>query len=274
MYKGIVCPMITPLDAHGNIDYNATNILIKYLEGINVDYLFPMGSTGVFPYFTLKERKDFLKFVRENSKKPIMAGVGSSSINEVNELMKFSMDIGIEAAVLMPPYYIKLNQEAIYHYYKEILSSNDMDLLIYNIPQFTNKIDPETVKNLKSEFSSVKGVKDSSADIRGFMEMLSLSDDDFAVFQGQDDLLFTSLELGASGGVCGTTNFSDGIVRLYHEYKNNREMALKIEKNDVIPLMKKLGKYQFPNAYYEYFYKKNNINGGYRPPMYRVGIEI
>ncbi len=274
MYKGIVCPMITPLDNKGNIDYNATEILIKYLENINVDYLFPMGSTGVFPYFTLNERKDFLKFIREKSKKPIMAGAGSSSISESKELIKFCDDIGIEAAVIMPPYYIKLNQEAIYHYYNQLMSSDDMDVLIYNIPQFTNKIEPETVKRLKSEFSSIKGVKDSSADIRNFIDMVSLSDNTFSVFQGQDDLLFTSLELGAAGGVCGTTNFNDAIVRLYHEYKNSKENALSIEKNEVIPLMKKLSVYQFPNAYYEYFYKKNNINGGYRPPMYRVDLEL
>ncbi len=96
MYDGIVTPMITPFNKKGEIDYNATQILIEDLKKFGVSGLFPMGSTGLFPFFKMNERKEFLKFVNEHSMgMTTFAGIGSSSTQEAIELSRYSSDMGI-----------------------------------------------------------------------------------------------------------------------------------------------------------------------------------
>ncbi len=269
-YGGIITPMITPFKKDGSIDENATALLIDEIDRYGVGTLFPLGSTGVFPYLSLDERKHFLKFVRDHSKgKTIIAGIGSSIVQESIEIAKFAADIGINAIVLMPAYYIKPNQEGIISQFTKVLSHTDLDLFIYNIPQLSGQwINIDTIEYLKTEFSQIRGVKDSSGDIRYFQQLTQLVSSDFTIFQGQDDLLYSSMMLGASGGVCGTTNLTDDAVRIYNLIRRGQTaLALRIQLKVIVPMMNYLNSTTFPTGYYLYFYHKNNISGGYRVPM-------
>ncbi|BAB60394.1 dihydrodipicolinate synthase [Thermoplasma volcanium GSS1] len=276
MYNGIVTPMLTPFNRAGEIDYDATRLLIQDLKGYGVSGLFPMGSTGLFPMFSLEERKKFLQFVSENRNNlTVYAGVGSSSTQESIELSKFTEDVGIEVRVLMPTYYIKPDEEWMYKHFSEVISASSNDLFIYNIPQLAGSWVPENViKKLKSEFSQVKGIKDSSGDMRFFSRIVTLVSKDFSVFQGQDDLLLTSMALGANGGVCGLSNISGSIVDLYKAFQSgDLKKSREIQLNKVNPLMYAVNAPTFPSGYYYAFYKKHNINGGYRSPMVQPSKE-
>ncbi len=270
MYKGIVTPMITPMGQNGEIDYKATEILIDSLASFGVDGLFPMGSTGLFPMFSTEERKKFLSFVKDHSKKiEVYAGVGSSSTQESVELSKYTEDIGIKARVLMPTYYIKPDEDWMYRHFSTVISAASNDLFIYNIPQLSGSwISESLIEKLTKEFSNVKGIKDSSGDMRFFSRIIRHKNEKFDIFQGQDDLLFLSLSIGASGGVCGLSNISPYITNLYHEFSaGNIEKARKIQIDDVNPLMYTINEATFPAGYYYAFYKMNGIKGGYRAPM-------
>lgn len=270
-YRGIITPMLTPFSSDGSIDYEATKSLIEYLKGIGVSGLFPSGSTGLFSFLSMEERKKFLQFVIENSQGlKVLAGVGSSSSQEAIELGKFAADAGADALVLMPTYYITPTQKETTKHFSDFISSVKKETFIYNIPQLCGSwLELETIRKLKEEFSEVVGIKESSANMRYFSTLLELSNNDFSILQGQDDLLVPSMSIGADGGVCGLSNFSSSVVNAFNEYDTgSRSKASDIQVKQIDPLLHALMSTTFPSGYYFAFYNKFGLkNSGYRTPM-------
>lgn len=270
-YRGIITPMLTPFNSDGTIDYDATKTLIEYLKGIGVSGLFPCGSTGLFPFLSFEEREKFLKFVIENADGlKVLAGVGSSSTQEAIAMGKSIAEAGADALVLMPTYYITPGQPEITRHFSDFLNSVDRDTFIYNIPQLCGvRIEPDTIRKLKGQYSQIVGIKESSADMRYFSMLMEFSGNDFSILQGQDDLLIPSMSIGADGGVCGLSNFSSAVVNAYNEYyEGSRSKASEIQIKLIDPLLHTLLGSTFPSGYYHAFYSKFNLkDGGFRSPM-------
>ncbi|MCL5783071.1 MAG: dihydrodipicolinate synthase family protein [Candidatus Thermoplasmatota archaeon] len=232
-FRGIITPMLTPFKPDGTIDFDATKTLIEYLKGIGVTGLFPCGSTGLFPFLSVEEKKAFLKYVVENAAGlKVLAGVGSSSTQEAIELGKYAGDIGADALVLMPTYYITPGQPEIIKHFSDFITEVKKEVFLYNIPQLCGvRIETDTVAKLKTEFSEVIGLKESSADMRYFSSIMDFSGPDFSILQGQDDLLVPSLSIGADGGVCGLSNFSSAVINAYNEFTTGiRDKAAEVQK--------------------------------------------
>lgn len=269
-FKGIICPMLTPFKKDGSIDYDATGMLIEYLKGIGISGLFPLGSTGVFPFLRTDERKKYLEYVVEHSLGlPVLAGIGSSSTEQSIELALHAKQIGVTTLVLMPPYYITAGQDEIFKHFSTVIQKSHKEIFIYNIPQLTGvRIEPDTIRKIKESFPEVVGLKESSADMRYFSSIMQFSSADFSIFQGQDDLLIPSLSIGADGGVCGLTNFSSEVVEAYKAYESgNYSEARNIQIKKIVPSLQKVNVSRFPSGYYSSFYKKFKLDGGYRSPM-------
>lgn len=272
--RGIITPILTPFRIDGEIDYDALGKLLEYLKGIGVTGVFPNGSTGLFPFLSLDEREKLLEFVISHSHgMKVLAGIGSSSTQESIKLGIHARDAGADALVLMPTYYITAGQDEIIKHFSEVLSRVKKETFIYNIPQLCGaRIEPQTVAKLTSEHPEIVGLKESSADMRYFSEIMQFSGPDFSIFQGQDDLLIPSLSIGADGGVCGLTNFSDHVVKAYNKFaSDDYQASRKIQLEKINPLLRSLLSSRFPSAYYYAFYKKFGIAGGYRPPMLEPG---
>ena len=269
-YEGIITPMLTPFTKAGSIDYAATETLLDFLRSIKVNGVFPMGSTGVFNWLETEERKKFLEFVIEHSKgMKIFAGVGASGSYESVKLARHARDAGADVLVLMPTYYIKPDQNYILNHMNFVFGKTDADFFIYNIPQFVGEfISVQTIESIIKANPNVVGIKESSGDMRYFSRLIRFSGKEFSVIQGQDDLLLPSLSIGADGGVCGTTNFSDAVVNLYGSFMDgNYVKSREIQVNRIDPMMAALALSPFPEAYYAAFYAKNKLSGGYREPM-------
>ena len=269
-YNGIITPMLTPFAKDGSIDFRATETLLEYLRSIRVQGIFPLGSTGVFNWLDMEERMKFLEFVIEHSHGlKVFAGVGASNSYDSVKLAKHAKDAGADVLVLMPTYYIKPDQDYILNHMNFVMGSTDANFFIYNIPQFVGEfIAVQTVESLVKANPNVVGIKESSGDMRYFSRLIPFSGKDFSVIQGQDDLILPSLAIGADGGVCGTTNFSDAVVNLYDSFiKRDYVKSQNIQVNKINPLMSVLAKSSFPEAYYAAFYAKNRLSGGYRVPM-------
>ncbi|MCL5678678.1 MAG: dihydrodipicolinate synthase family protein [Candidatus Thermoplasmatota archaeon] len=269
-YKGIITPMLTPFTKAGSIDYAATETLLDFLRSIKVHGVFPLGSTGVFNWLETEERKKFLEFVIEHSKgMKVFAGVGASGSYESVKLARHARDAGADVLVLMPTYYIKPDQNYILNHMNLVFGKIDADFFIYNIPQFVGEfISVQTIESLIKANPNVVGIKESSGDMRYFSRLIRFSGKEFSVIQGQDDLLLPSLSIGADGGVCGTTNFSDAVVDLYGSFMDgNYVKSREIQVSRIDPMMEALALSPFPEAYYAAFYTKNKLSGGYREPM-------
>lgn len=276
-YTGIITPMITPFSSNGDIDYAATEKLLEYLKSIGVHGVFPLGSTGVFNWLGIEERKKFIEFTVDHSQgMKVFAGVGASNSYDSIYLAKHAKDAGADILVLMSSYYIKPNQDYIRNHMDLVIGSTDAEFFIYNIPQFVGEfISVDTIRTLVEKHSNVVGLKESSGDMRYFSRLLQFSSKDFSIFQGQDDLILPSLSIGADGGVCGTTNFSRSVVDLYNAFKDgNLAKSANVQLSEIDGLMDILSSSAFPEAYYAAFYIKNRLDGGYRKPMQEPSTKV
>ena len=186
-------------------------------------------------------------------------------MEETIEVSRKAVDAGADAIVVVTPFYIKMSQTSIYNFYSRIADAISSKIIAYNIPQFTgNELSAETLSRLMGEHSNIIGVKDSSGDLRTTQNYISMLPHGSYVYQGQDDLLLPSISLGVSGGVCGTTNFTDLAVRIWKSSGSDaRQLQLMIYR-----LMRKLSLVEFPKAYYYLFEKlvlKNDTPRNYMP---------
>ena len=268
--KELITPCLTPFLPNGDVDFPALTSLVKKLDESGVTGIFPLGSTGVFPWLTLEEKKEIMRCVRNNTDKPVYCGVGSTSIAESIQLSVFAEDCGCEFAVLTPPYYMPPDEEGMKEFLLGVMGKSNVNFFLYNIPQFTgSRIQPALLDELIQAVPNLSGIKDSSGDMRYFSRLVSLRKDNFRVLQGQDDLLLPSLAVGGDGGVCGLSNFSDSAVRILESFlAGDVPKAAEINEHTILPLMDALNSSNFPSGYYYAYYLINRLKGGYRPPMH------
>ena len=249
--KGVITPTITPMNKE-NPDYEAIDRLMDFLARIGVNGIFPMGSTGLFSIISMEMEIKVLEYFMDKKREGMyfLAGVGRNSLDDTLTMGSYAKELGADGLSIVTPYYVRMSQEALFNYYDKLLGGLDISVLVYNIPQNTgNSITPETVLKLRNDHSNLVGIKDSSGNFTDFSQFIDVLGKDFRIFQGQDDLLLPSLIAGASGGICGTSNFLDLPVRVYREHSGqNIEKARQIQK--VLTSVKKfINQYDFPLGY-------------------------
>lgn len=270
--RGIVTPAVTPL-RDGELDPEGITELLEFLRSSGVVAVFPAGSVGSFHLLGIEEHKRLIsEFAsRLPSGMLLLPGVHRGNVRDTIDVARHARDVGATAVVSVPPFYSELGQAEVADYYSELASAADVPVIIYNIPQMArNRIDPGTAAGIARATGRIAGVKDSSRDLatlQGYLEALP----GVPVYEGQDDLLLPARILGAHGGVCGTSNFTDLPVRVWSEAVD-RAPAL---QSRLSRLMRALSGYEFPSAYYYLFQALvmgRRSPGGYLPrPLRPLG---
>ncbi|MGF6952244.1 4-hydroxy-tetrahydrodipicolinate synthase [Neobacillus sp. B4I6] len=212
MFKGVFSPVITILDQTGKIDFHGMHEHIDYLINNGIDGLLFLGSMGEFFAFTEEEKKKLITFAIEtvNHRVPVLIGTGGTSVEEVVKLTQFTEVQGADAAVVISPYYFKLDDENLYNYYAAVAQSTKLPIVIYNFPERTNvNISPELVLMLVQDFPNIVAIKDTVDNIshtRQLIQGVKSAVKDFSVFSGFDEYLVPNLMAGGDGVLCGLTN--------------------------------------------------------------------
>lgn len=228
MLKGIFTPMITILDNERRIDFEGNKKMIESLIDGGVNGILFMGSIGEFFAMKTEEKKEFIKFVIKtvNKRVSVLIGTGGTAVDDVIELTKFAENEGADAAVIVSPYYFKLNDNDIYNYYSDIAKNSKLPILIYNFPERTAiNINPEVVLRLAKEFDNIIGIKDTIDGMSHTRELINLVKHDipnFAVFSGFEEYLIPNLMSGGNGLIGGLTNvFPKLFVNAYKAFYEN-----------------------------------------------------
>ncbi|MBB5354828.1 4-hydroxy-tetrahydrodipicolinate synthase [Anoxybacillus mongoliensis] len=199
----IATAMVTPFDNKGNIDFAKTTQLINYLIENGTDSLVVAGTTGESPTLTTEEKLALFRHVVEvvNGRVPVIAGTGSNNTRASIELTKKAEEIGVDAVMVVAPYYNKPNQEGIYQHYKAIAENTSLPVMVYNIPgRAVVNISVETIVRL-SEIPNIVAVKDASGNLDAMTEIIAKTRDDFMLYSGDDGLTLPVLAIGGSGVV-------------------------------------------------------------------------
>ncbi|GAJ11414.1 unnamed protein product, partial [marine sediment metagenome] len=181
--KGIIPPMVTPLDKNENIDKKAIERVVNYLIKGGVHGLFPLGSTGEWYGFDHAKKKEIIETVVEatNKRVPVYVGTGATTTGETISLTRLAADIGADAVSVITPVFISPNAQELYNHYQAIASSTDLPVILYNNPGRTGiNLSVDLVVKL-SKIKNIVGIKDSSGDMTLGAEYIRRTDDDFAV---------------------------------------------------------------------------------------------
>ncbi|ADI27246.1 4-hydroxy-tetrahydrodipicolinate synthase [Geobacillus sp. C56-T3] len=199
----IITAMVTPFDRKGNLDLAKTTELVNYLLDNGTDALVVAGTTGESPTLTTEEKIALFRHVVSvvNGRAPVIAGTGTNDTRASIELTKKAEEAGVDAVMLVAPYYNKPNQEGLYQHFKAIAESTRLPVMLYNVPGRTSvSLAPETVIRL-SEVPNIVAVKEAGGNLDAMAEIIERTPDDFLLYSGDDSLTLPVLAIGGNGVV-------------------------------------------------------------------------
>lgn len=223
--QGILTPNIVPFHDDRRINEGELRRYVNWLIEKGINGLYPNGSTGEFIRLGFEERKRVTAIVADEAagRVPILAGAAEANIDLVLEACAHCADLGCAAVSVTGPYYYRVSQESIEHYFRELAQHSPIDILLYNIPQFSNEISVEVVRRLALDCPRIIGIKDSSRDMPRFMNTLGKikpQRPDFICLTGTEETLLPSLMMGGDGGTIATSGVApEAVMKLYHHWQ-------------------------------------------------------
>jgi 4-hydroxy-tetrahydrodipicolinate synthase len=241
--SGCITAMITPFDNNLQVDYNGLRSNVKFQIQKEVSGLLPLGTTGESPTINDDEFQKIITTVLEetNGCVPVIVGTGTNSTQKTIEKTKKAEKLGVDAVLIVTPYYNKPTQEGIYRHFKSITESVNIPILIYNIPGRTGtNITTETLIKI-SKLDNIIGVKEASGNINQMIEVLEKLPEDFIVLSGDDSMTLPLMSVGGKGVISVASNILPDrvlkMVKLANSGKINEASKIHFE---LMPLFKDL----------------------------------
>ena len=226
--QGSIPALITPMLDNREFDKNSFEKMIDMHIKSGTHGIVPMGTTGESPTLSHSEHKQVIDMAISlaSGKLPIIAGTGSNSTREAIELTTYAKHAGVDAALIVVPYYNKPNQEGMYQHFKEIAQEVDIPIIIYNIPgRSVVKMGVETIARLTKDLSGAFiGVKDATGDPQFTKELSQAVNDDFISLCGDDGLYSDFYANGSIGTISVTSNVIPKQMAELHNYALNNQM--------------------------------------------------
>ena len=227
---GIFIPNVTPFNHNGDIDTEAFSRLVDAWLGTGISGLVVNASTGEGPLLSREEQISMLELAIEKlgGRAMVIAGTGVVGTRETIELTGDARDCGVEAALIVTPYFFRPTDEELFQHYSSILGAVDLPVIIYNVPKFTGySIKPSVIERIAEEHSGLVGVKDSSGDPGLVAEIIRLVGDKVNVLSGAADVILPTLNLGGRGAILAIANFApDVCVSLYSAFKAGNQIEV------------------------------------------------
>jgi len=199
----VMTAMITPFNKANEIDWKSLNDIMEYLVENGTDSLLVAGTTGESPTLSDNEKIELFKFAKKKfgNNIPIIAGTGSNDTKHTIELSRAAQETGVDALLIVTPYYNKPTQIGLINHYLQIADAVDIPIIFYNVPSRTCcNVSSSTCLKL-AEHKNIAGVKEASGDLKQIAEILRDCPEDFLVYSGNDGDTFPLVALGGYGVV-------------------------------------------------------------------------
>ena len=231
LFKGACSAIPTPFDKNG-VNIRELKRFLKFQIDNKIDALIVCGTTGESSTMTRDEKIEVIKCALEvsNGKLPIIAGTGSNNTKEAIEMSKIAESLGVDAVLLVTPYYNKTTQAGLIAHYKLIADNINIPIILYNVPSRTGvNINPETCLEL-SKISNIVAIKEASGNISQVAQIANLCGDNLNIYSGNDDQIIPICSLGGLGVISVLSNIEP-------EYTHNMVWSFLNEDFDIAKKM-------------------------------------
>lgn len=215
--KGIIVPILTPIDGEERIDEPMLRDQVDYVINGGVSGVLAFGSNGEFYMVEEDEMERGLKIMvaQAAGRVPVYFGIGAISTKKCCRLAKMAAANGAAGVSVLQPMFLKPTYQELFLHFKAVAESvPGVPMLLYNNPgRVGYTLSADLVDELAHKVDNIVGMKDTSGDITLTSEFIRRTRDvDFKVFGGKDTLLYASLCHGAMGGVCTAANFMPKLI--------------------------------------------------------------
>jgi 4-hydroxy-tetrahydrodipicolinate synthase len=216
---GVLTAMVTPFDGDGALNEDAAAALMHHLLENGSDGVVLAGTTGESPTLTDDEMVRLWELgVAECGEATVVAGTGSNDTRHAIELTERATEAGVDAMLVVAPYYNKPNRAGIVAHYEAVAAATDRPIILYNIPSRTVIDLPNDLLRELAEIPNVAAVKQARYEDLAPIEGLDL-------LAGNDDVLADVLDMGGAGGVLVASHLvGNEMRRMVDEPESRREI--------------------------------------------------
>src|SRR3954469_11232991 len=243
MFRGTFTALVTPFRNRG-IDVAAFEQLIETQVAAGITGIVAIGTTGESPTLAHEEREQAIRVAvaKVNKRCLVLAGTGSNSTHHAIAQTRTAEKLGVDAALLVAPYYNKPSQEGLFRHFKAIAHGTSLPIMLYNIPgRCSVDILPETVARLANECRNIVSIKEASGSVDRVSELRRRLPEAFTILSGDDSLTLPFMAVGAAGVVSVASNlFPSEVCALVRTYEAGDLKSAERLHRKLLPLFKDL----------------------------------
>jgi 4-hydroxy-tetrahydrodipicolinate synthase len=243
MFKGSMVALVTPMQTDGSLDRKSLVNLIEWHITQKTSAIVIAGTTGEASTLSREERKEIIQLAVKTARGriPIIAGTGTNSTATTIQYTQDAEAVGVDACLIVTPYYNRPTQKGLYDHYKLIVEKTSLPIILYNVPGRTAcDLLPETVFRL-SKLANIIGIKEATGKEERLTQILDGADKNFHIYSGDDATALDWMLNGAHGVISVTANVAPLKMAVVSEAAliGHQELAKKVNQ-ELMPLHKKL----------------------------------
>jgi|SRR5450631_720567 4-hydroxy-tetrahydrodipicolinate synthase len=216
MFSGSLVAIVTPMTADGALDWPAWDRLLDFHIGEGSDGIVVAGTTGESPVLSVDEIEELTRraVARCQGKLRVMVGTGTHSTAATVARTRTLSRLGVDAVMLVTPYYNKPPQEGLYRHFVAAADASAAPVVLYNVPSRTGvDLLPGTVARL-AHHPQIVALKEATPQLSRARELLSLVPERFALLSGDDATAIDFIGAGGTGVISVTANVAPR--RMHH----------------------------------------------------------
>ncbi|MGG1685269.1 4-hydroxy-tetrahydrodipicolinate synthase [Pseudalkalibacillus sp. NRS-1564] len=272
----VLTAMVTPFDRKGYVDFAKTEQLVNYLINNGTEGLVVAGTTGESPTLSSEEKVALFKHSVKiaDGRVPIIAGTGSNNTHASIELTKKAEAAGVDAIMIVAPYYSKPGQKGLYEHFKAIAESTKLPVMIYNIPgRSVVNMTADTIVEL-SKINNIVSVKEASGDLDQITDIITRTEESFSVYSGDDGLTLPILSIGGDGVISVASHvLGNEMQQMISAYQSGEVKEAAAIHQKIQPIMNELFKAPSPSPVKTALQLKGMDVGSVRLPMIPLTAE-
>ena len=207
VFEGMATAIVTPMTRDG-IDFDALGRFIDFQIESGINAIVVMGTTGENATIEYADQKEIIRYTVEQVAKrvPVIAGTGTNNTDHVLHNTKNACEVGVDAILVVTPYYNKATQNGLYQHFWTIAEASTVPVILYNVPGRTGcNLLPKTVARL-AEHERIVALKEATGNMAQMVEIMHLCGDKIDVYSGEDALTVPMMAMGAAGTISVLSN--------------------------------------------------------------------